>query len=83
MGIYNMDVREQNYRGGRLFDFSNAITTPHMSFYTKLRSEEEIFEDMDDDLERLNEIQKRVTKEREADQIAQVGRWNCLRSRSS
>lgn len=31
MGIFNMDIREDNYRGGRLFDFSIAVTSPHIS----------------------------------------------------
>lgn len=28
-GIYNMDIQARNYKGGRLIDFSVAITTPH------------------------------------------------------
>ncbi|GAW13635.1 hypothetical protein ANO14919_030220 [Xylariales sp. No.14919] len=36
MGIYHMDIRKENYLGGRLFDFSTAITTPHLSFWTEL-----------------------------------------------
>lgn len=28
-GIYVMDIRPRNYKGGRLIDFSAAITTPH------------------------------------------------------
>lgn len=32
MGIYPMDVRARNYKGGRIFDFSAAITEPHFQF---------------------------------------------------
>ncbi len=38
MGIFNMDIREENYLGGRLFDFSVAITIPHLSFSAKIRT---------------------------------------------
>ncbi|KAI0428308.1 kinetochore Sim4 complex subunit FTA2-domain-containing protein [Xylaria sp. FL1042] len=39
MGIYNMDIRRENYIGGRLFDFSTATMTPHLIFRTELRTE--------------------------------------------
>jgi hypothetical protein len=29
LGIYNMDIKARNYKGGHLIDFSDAITTPH------------------------------------------------------
>ncbi|KAL8745420.1 MAG: hypothetical protein Q9190_002446 [Brigantiaea leucoxantha] len=31
-GVYNMDVRARNYKGGMLLDLSIAITTPHYLF---------------------------------------------------
>ncbi|ETS85071.1 hypothetical protein PFICI_03096 [Pestalotiopsis fici W106-1] len=51
LGIYNMDIREDNYLGGRLFDFSIAITAPHLSLWTKLRFEDQILADINYDLE--------------------------------
>ncbi|KAI0973721.1 kinetochore Sim4 complex subunit FTA2-domain-containing protein, partial [Xylaria arbuscula] len=50
LGIYNMDIREANYLGGRLFDFSIAITFPHISLWPRLCSMEMIMEDMEHDL---------------------------------
>ncbi|KAI1296243.1 kinetochore Sim4 complex subunit FTA2-domain-containing protein [Xylaria venustula] len=50
LGIYNMDIREANYLGGRLFDFSIAITFPHISLWPRLWSVERILEDIEDDL---------------------------------
>ena len=35
MGVYPQDVRERNYGGGLLLDFSIAITKPHWVFETK------------------------------------------------
>lgn len=35
MGLYPQDVRERNYGGGLLLDFSIAITKPHWVFETK------------------------------------------------
>ena len=35
MGVYPQDVRERNYRGGLLLDFSIAITKPHWVFELK------------------------------------------------
>lgn len=66
MGIYNMDIREDNYRGGRLFDFSIAITSPHIGLWTGLRSIEEINEDMDYDLACFDLIEKTAQQEQRA-----------------
>lgn len=74
MGIYNMDIREANYLGGRLFDFSIAITVPHISFWEKLRPTSQILEDMDYDLNAFDAIAKRVTAERNDLRVAAVKR---------
>ncbi|KAI0801630.1 kinetochore Sim4 complex subunit FTA2-domain-containing protein [Xylaria sp. FL0064] len=63
LGIYNMDVRKANYLGGRLFDFSIAITVPHLSFWLKLQSIERIVEDMDDDLACFDEMVEGLREE--------------------
>ncbi|KAI1345574.1 kinetochore Sim4 complex subunit FTA2-domain-containing protein [Xylaria sp. FL0043] len=65
LGIYNMDVRKANYLGGRLFDFSIAITVPHLSFWVKLQSIERIVEDMDDDLACFDEMVQGLREEEE------------------
>lgn len=67
LGIYNMDIREDNYVGGRLLDFSVAITAPHLSLWTKLRFEDRILADINDDLESFDEMvaKKEVAKETE------------------
>ena len=36
LGVYPQDVRERNYGGGLLLDFSIAITKPHWVFETKM-----------------------------------------------
>ncbi|KAH8198654.1 hypothetical protein TruAng_007195 [Truncatella angustata] len=64
LGIYNMDIRKENYLGGRLFDFSIAITAPHLRFWTKLRFRDAIQADMKYDLECLNEIAEEVEQQR-------------------
>jgi len=33
--VYNMDIQARNYKGGRLVDFSVAMTTPHYLFVIK------------------------------------------------
>jgi len=33
--VYNMDIQARNYKGGRLVDFSVAMTTPHYLFIIK------------------------------------------------
>ena len=50
LGILNMDIRKENYRGGRLFDFSTAITSPHLGLDQNLRPKKRILEDMKDDI---------------------------------
>ncbi len=35
LGIYTMDVRARNYKGGLLVDFSIAMTEPHYLFHIK------------------------------------------------
>ena len=46
-----MDIREENYRDKRLFNFSSSITLPHPDLSPNLRSMDEIIKDMEDDLE--------------------------------
>ncbi|KAJ8124633.1 hypothetical protein O1611_g9008 [Lasiodiplodia mahajangana] len=65
LGVYNMDIREDNYLGGRLFDFSIAITFPHISLWPRLCSAEEIIDDQEDDIACFDSMVKRVTEESE------------------
>ena len=44
MGVFVQDVREDNYRGGKLVDFSVSMTAPHIMLSDKVRDEEEIEE---------------------------------------
>ena len=79
LGIYNMDIREGNYKGGRLFDFSVAITTPHLSFWKKLRSENDILDDMADDLGCFDSMARKATEEQKlisAEQKATQADWS-------
>ena len=76
LDIYNMDIREGNYRGGRLFDFSTATTSPHLSLWNELRSEEEILEDTEDDIESFNSMVRKVAERKEADQASYVREKN-------
>ncbi|KAK8078432.1 hypothetical protein PG996_004602 [Apiospora saccharicola] len=63
LGVYNMDIREDNYRGGRLFDFSLAITAPHISLSLKLWSKRQIEEDIRYDLECFERFEKKENEE--------------------
>ncbi|TGJ84508.1 hypothetical protein E0Z10_g4259 [Xylaria hypoxylon] len=65
LSIYNMDIREDNYLGGRLFDFSVAITVPHISFSSTLRSEQQILQDMTDDLACFDCMVERIQEQKE------------------
>ncbi|TRX99075.1 hypothetical protein FHL15_000417 [Xylaria flabelliformis] len=60
MGIFNMDIREDNYRGGRLFDFSIALTPPHLWLWSRLRSRQQIFKDCRADLVAFDWMAKRL-----------------------
>lgn len=70
LGIYNMDIKENNYVGGRLLDFSIAITAPHLSLWTKLRFEDQILADINYDLECFDDMvaEKESAKESERGQ---------------
>lgn len=68
LGIYNMDICEENYRGGRLFDFSLAITSPHISLSLKARSRKNIEDDMRCDLDDFKDLEMRVSKRREKEE---------------
>ncbi|KAI1424537.1 kinetochore Sim4 complex subunit FTA2-domain-containing protein [Xylaria sp. FL1777] len=65
LGIYNMDIRQANYLGGRLFDFSIAITRPHLALSLDFRPREQIVEDMEDDLECFDQMVEEEQKEEE------------------
>ncbi|KAK9778491.1 putative Kinetochore Sim4 complex subunit FTA2-domain-containing protein [Seiridium cardinale] len=69
LGIYNMDIRKENYLGGRLFDFSIAITSPHLNLWSKLRFEHQIQEDMKYDLECLDEIADEAKQQQIKDRV--------------
>ncbi|KAI0458590.1 hypothetical protein F5B21DRAFT_458700 [Xylaria acuta] len=64
MGIFNMDIREDNYRGGRLFDFSIALTPPHVWLWPDLRSREQIFDDCRYDLTAFDQMAGNIEKQR-------------------
>ncbi|KAH8744974.1 kinetochore Sim4 complex subunit FTA2-domain-containing protein [Diaporthe sp. PMI_573] len=64
LGIYNMDIREDNYRGGRLFDFSLAITSPHISLSLNIRTRKAIETDRRYDIEEFKELEAREKKRR-------------------
>ncbi|KAI2633060.1 kinetochore Sim4 complex subunit FTA2-domain-containing protein [Hypomontagnella submonticulosa] len=65
MGIYNMDIRKDNYLAGRLFDFSLAITSPHISLNLKLRTRKKIEEDARYDLVCFEKLAKGEEERRE------------------
>ncbi|KAI0388385.1 hypothetical protein F5Y17DRAFT_474952 [Xylariaceae sp. FL0594] len=65
LNIYNMDIREENYLGGRLFDFSIAITVPHISFSNRLRPEQRILEDMSDNLACFDSMVERIQEQKD------------------
>lgn len=69
LGIYNMDIRKENYLGGRLFDFSIAITAPHLSLWSKLRLLDQIYTDMNSDLKCLDELAVEEEKLRVKDRL--------------
>ncbi|TGJ83885.1 hypothetical protein E0Z10_g4890 [Xylaria hypoxylon] len=75
LGIFNMDIRKDNYLGGRLFDFSIAVTAPHLSLWPRLRSKERIVEDMDDDLKCFDDIVERVREKEEQPVPSQSLSW--------
>ncbi|GAP88162.1 hypothetical protein SAMD00023353_1500650 [Rosellinia necatrix] len=68
LGVYNMDIRRDNYLGGRLFDFSIAATVPHLSFWLRLQCRDRIIEDMEDDLACFDEMVEDA-KEEEAQSV--------------
>lgn len=45
MGVYTRDIRQENYRNGKLLDFSVAWTVPHLMLSEKLRPAEYIERD--------------------------------------
>lgn len=47
LGIFNMDIYKRNLLGDRLFDFSIAITCPHIFLTSKFRSIKIIDEDIE------------------------------------
>ncbi|KAI0549333.1 kinetochore Sim4 complex subunit FTA2-domain-containing protein [Xylaria curta] len=73
-GIFNMDIREDNYRGGRLFDFSIALTTPHIWLWPDLRPREQIFKDCRADLVAFDHMAKRLEKQKASTRKEWVGR---------
>ncbi len=64
LGIYNMDIREGNYLGGRLFDFSVAVAFPHISLWPRLWSVEQILNEKETDLGCFDAMVERVRKEK-------------------
>ncbi|KAI0408491.1 kinetochore Sim4 complex subunit FTA2-domain-containing protein [Xylaria palmicola] len=82
MGIYNMDIRKENYLGGRLFDFSTAMTAPHLSFWIELRDLWQIKEDMDYDRWCFDFMIETANAEKSKNDVMNRNRWKNLRSRS-
>ncbi|KAI0148813.1 kinetochore Sim4 complex subunit FTA2-domain-containing protein [Xylariaceae sp. FL1272] len=69
LGIYNMDIREQNYLGGRLFDFSIAITMPHICLSDRLYPREQVLDNMRDDIGCFDSMVGRIqSKKKEAEE---------------
>jgi hypothetical protein len=83
MGIYNMDLRESNYLGGRLFDFSVAITSPHLSLWPKLRTREQVLEDMDYDLLSFDEMVQKVEADQKEAREQSLGRLRSRRKKTT
>ncbi|KAK6082257.1 hypothetical protein SCUP234_03737 [Seiridium cupressi] len=79
LGIYNMDIRTDNYLGGRLFDFSTAVTIPHISFSLDFRTQAQILEDIEYDLACFDAMIKPVIDQID---LTKMNRWENIRSRS-
>ncbi|KAI0204822.1 kinetochore Sim4 complex subunit FTA2-domain-containing protein [Astrocystis sublimbata] len=75
MGIFNMDIKEDNYRGGRLFDFSIALTPPHVWLWPSVRSRAEILEDCAEDEKVFDRMAKQINKRREEAEAEAGARW--------
>ncbi|KAJ3572381.1 hypothetical protein NPX13_g5064 [Xylaria arbuscula] len=60
LGIFNMDIRKENIRGGRLFDFSIAITSPHICLSTQFQPIDHIVKNME-----LDEVMFMIVEESE------------------
>ncbi|KAI0538834.1 hypothetical protein GGR58DRAFT_466929 [Xylaria digitata] len=69
LGIYNMDVREANYLGGRLFDFSIAVTFPHISLWPRIWSVEQILNEQAMDLGCFDFMVESVRKKEESERV--------------
>jgi hypothetical protein len=80
MGIYNMDIRKENYLGGRLFDFSVAITSPHLGLSTNFRTESQIVEDTRYDLACFDSMVKAANNRRNASNN-DAKRWDVVKKR--
>ncbi|KAI1364089.1 kinetochore Sim4 complex subunit FTA2-domain-containing protein [Xylaria arbuscula] len=65
LGVFNMDIRKENIRGGRLFDFSIAITSPHICLSTQLRPIDHVVDDMRFDCEMFEKLEERELERRE------------------
>jgi len=57
-GIFPIDIREDNYRGGRLVDFSIAWTKPHLMLSAKLQDSDYIRKAENWDLASFDEMVK-------------------------
>ncbi|MCJ1359470.1 MAG: hypothetical protein MMC33_009472 [Icmadophila ericetorum] len=56
MPVFVRDIREDNYRGGKLLDFSVAWTPPHVMLDTRIRDVEQIAEDILEELILFDEM---------------------------
>ena len=63
LGILIMDVRKENFRCGRLFDFSAAITSPHIALDQNLRPKKAILKTMRFDLECFDSLLEKEMKQ--------------------
>ncbi|KAI0549335.1 kinetochore Sim4 complex subunit FTA2-domain-containing protein [Xylaria curta] len=67
MGIFNMNIREENYNQGLLVDFSTAITAPHLRLLLGSRSKPDIFQDMCYDSIAFEEMAQKVQSRNDED----------------
>jgi len=58
--IYIQDIRENNYRGGKLVDFSVSWTIPHIMLSDKLRNGSFIEKDIENKLKSFDTMVKNV-----------------------
>ena len=56
IAVFVRDVREDNYRGGKLIDFSVSWTSPHIRLSDRLYEDEDIFQEIDWELKLFDDM---------------------------